>query len=217
MNVIEYYLPTYFQTMRGFSPTKSGVLMLPIVFGMLFSILMQGFGVRAFGYYVPFMLAGSILMPVFSGLMTTLTIETALSTVIVYSGFFGCAIGIGFQAPQVAVQNTLGANDVNTGLAIILFAQHFGPAISVALAQSIFQNRLSENISGILPGMDKSRIENMGLGDLKRLIGSQKLEELLIGFDTSLIQTWYLAVGIACASLIGSSTMQWRSVKKKRA
>ena len=216
MNVVEYYLPTYFQAIRGYSPTKSGILLFPIVIGMLLSMLMQGFGVRAFGYYVPFMLAGSVLMPIFSGLMTTLKVTTAISTVIVYSGFFGAAIGIGFQAPQVAVQNSLGANDVNTGIAIILFAQNFGPAISVAMAQSIFQNKLADNIGGIVPGMSKSKIESMGLGDLKSLIGPQKLHELLSGFDRSLTQTWYLAVGLACATMIGSSTMQWRSIKKKR-
>jgi predicted MFS family arabinose efflux permease len=215
-NVVEYYLPTYFQAIRGYTPTKSGLLMLPTVFGMLLSMLMQGFGVRAFGYYVPFMLAGSVLMPVFSGLMTTLTITTPLSTVIVYSGFFGAAIGIGFQAPQVAVQNSLTVNDVNTGLAIILFAQNFGPAINVALAQSIFQNKLADNIGDIVPNLSKSKIQNMGLGDLRRQIGPQKLQELLNGFDKSLMQTWYLAVGLACATLVGSTTMQWRSVKKKR-
>ena len=190
--------------------------MFPIIIGMLISVLMQGFGVRAFGYYVPFMLAGTILMPIFSGLMTTLTIETALSTVIVYSGYFGAAIGIGFQAPQFAVQNSLSAADVNTGLAIILFAQNFGPALSVALAQSIFQNKLAENIGGIVPGITTSKIEDMGLSDLKRQIGPQKLQELLTGFDRSLMQTWYVAVGLSCATLVGSSTMQWRSVKKKR-
>lgn len=216
MNVVEYYLPTYFQAIRGYSPTKSGILLFPIVIGMLISMLMQGFGVRAFGYYVPFMLAGSILMPIFAGLMTTLTVTTAISTVIVYSGFFGAAIGIGFQAPQVAVQNTLSADDVNTGIAIILFAQNFGPAISVAMAQSIFQNKLADNIGSIIPGVGKEKIENMGLNDLKGLIGPNKLQELLSGFDRSLVQTWYLAVGLACATMIGSSTMQWRSIKKKR-
>ena len=215
-NVVEYYLPTYFQAIRGCTPTKSGLLMLPIVFGMLTSMLMQGFGVRAFGYYVPFMLAGSVLMPIFSGLMTTLTVSTPLSTIIVYSGFFGAAIGIGFQAPQVAVQNSLSMSDVNTGLAIILFAQNFGPAINVALAQSIFQNRLADNIADIVPNLSSSKIENMGLGELRREIGPQKLQELLSGFDKSLMQTWYLAVGLACATLVGSTTMQWRSVKKKR-
>lgn len=216
MNVVEYYLPTYFQAIRGYSPTKSGILLFPIVIGMLVSMLMQGFGVRAFGHYVPFMLAGSVLMPIFSGLMTTLKVTTALSTIIVYSGFFGAAIGIGFQAPQVAVQNSVSASDVNTGLAIILFAQNFGPAISIALAQSIFQNKLAENVAGIIPGMSKSKIEDMGLGDLKRQVSPQKLQELLNGFDRSLTQTWYLAIGLGCATFIGSSTMQWRSIKKKR-
>ena len=63
------------------------------------------------GYYVPFMLAGSILMPIFAGLMTTFTIDTGVGKLIGIFGFLGFAAGIGFQAPQVAVQTSLPAND----------------------------------------------------------------------------------------------------------
>lgn len=215
-DIVDYYLPTYWQVVRGYNPSKAGVLMFPLVVGNVIAFMMQGFGVRISGHFVPFLLAGSVFLPIFSGLMTTLTINTAIYTAILYSGFFGFAVGIGFQAPQVAVQNALNANDVNLGLAIVLFAQNFGPAVSVALSQSIFQNRLSENISKLLPGLSGTNIENMGFGELKRHIEPAKLQELLIGYDRSLTQTWYLAVGVACATLLGSSTMQWRSVKQKR-
>lgn len=107
INIIEYYLPTWLQAVKEYSPSESGYLMLPGILGGLIANLMHGAGVSALGYYVPFMLAGSILMPVFTGLMTTLTIETGVGKLIAYFGLLGFAVGIGFQAPQVAVQTSL--------------------------------------------------------------------------------------------------------------
>lgn len=70
-NVIEYYMPTYFQAIKEYSPAKSGYMMLPFIIGTLIGTLMQGGGTSTIGYYVPFMLLGSTLMPVAVGLMTT--------------------------------------------------------------------------------------------------------------------------------------------------
>jgi hypothetical protein len=39
---------------------------------------------------------------------------------------------------------------------------------------------------------------------------------VLLGFDKSLAQTWYLAVALACITLAGSVTMDWGNVKQKR-
>lgn len=94
--------------------------MIPAVIGNLIACLLQGAGVSAIGYYVPFMLAGSVLMPIFAGLMTTLTISTSLVQVSIYMVFLGFAGGIGFQSPQAGVQASLPAADANIGLAIIV-------------------------------------------------------------------------------------------------
>lgn len=136
------------------------------------------------------MLAASVLMPIFAGLMTTFTVDTDVGKLIGIFGFLGFAGGIGFQAPQVAVQNSLPPDDANMGLAIILFAQNFGPAVFVSAAQTIFTGRLASNLRGLGPGLNATRIENLGLSDLKSHIGADKLHEVLSGLDQSLVQTW---------------------------
>lgn len=95
-NVIKYYLLTYFQVIREYTPVKSGYLMLPIVLGSLIGMLVYGSGVLLAGYYALFMLARSLLMSIFSGLMTTLTVDTDLVRILYYLGFYNFVIGIGF-------------------------------------------------------------------------------------------------------------------------
>ncbi|KAE8422257.1 major facilitator superfamily transporter [Aspergillus pseudocaelatus] len=176
-NVLEYYLPTYFQVIREYSPSRSGYMMVPIVIGVTIGMLLCGSGTTTLGYYTPFMLC--------------------------------------FNAPISAVQTVLPTDDVSLGLSIVLFAQHFGPAISVAIAQVIFTNQLSTNLAGVVPGLNPATIEDSGLSEIVRRAPPAKHGELLGDIGKSLSETWYLAVGLTCATLIGSLMMEWRSVKKK--
>ena len=215
MNVLEYYMPTYYQAVREYSPAKSGYMLLPTIISFLVAMVLAGAGTTMFGYYTPFMLFASVLMPIGAGLMTTFKVNTSLAQLIVYPAIAGFAGGIGFQGPQSAVQTTLPTSDGPLGLSVILFAQHFGPAVFIVIAQTILTNQLSTNLSGLAPGLSATSIENMGLTELKATFGD-KLEEALVGFDKSLMQTWYLVVGLACTTMVGSASMEWRSVKQKK-
>lgn len=216
LQVFTFYLPTYFQTVHQYAPSKSGYMMLAPAVGFLIGMLGQGFGTSLIGYYVPFMLLGSLLGPIASGLTTTWHVDTSLTALILYSGFAGFALGIGYQGAQVAVQTTLSSLDAPIGLAVILFSQHFGSALFVSIAQTIFTNRLRSNFQALAPGVDTTQIENMGLSDLKGSLGPDVLKGVLAGFDRSLVQTWYLAVGLMCVTAVGSVGMEWRSVKTKK-
>ncbi|KAB8207243.1 major facilitator superfamily transporter [Aspergillus parasiticus] len=214
-NVLQYYLPTYFQVIREYSPSKSGYMMVPIVIGATIGMLLCGSGTSTLGYYTPFMLVSSTLMPIFAGLMTTFGAHTSFAQLILYSGVYGFASGIGFNAPISAVQTVLPTDDVSLGLSIVLFAQHLGPAVSVAIAQVIFTNQLSTKLARVVPGLNLATIEDGGLSEIVRHAPPARHGEVLADVGRSLSETWYLAVGLTCATLIGSLLMEWRSVKQK--
>ncbi len=216
-NVLEYYLPTYYQIVSGYSPAKSGYMMLPIIIGATIGSLVHGAGTSAFGYYTPFMLFASVIMPIAAGLITTLKINTSFTQLITYTALSGLAYGIGFSGPQNAVQTVLPAEDVPLGLSMMLFAQSFGPAVAVAIAQVLFTNQLSTNLSGLVPDLTRANIENYGLTEIVRSVPPDMVGEILAGVDESLVQTWYLVVGLACATMVGSLLIEWRSVKSRRA
>ncbi|PGH02378.1 hypothetical protein GX51_04686 [Blastomyces parvus] len=215
-NVLEYYLPTYYQTVRGYSPAKSGYMMTPIIVGATIGSLVHGAGTTAFGYYAPFMLFASIIMPIAAGLITTFKITTSFVQLIMYTAFAGLGYGIGFSGPQNGVQTVLPVEDIPLGLSVILFAQSFGPAIAITIAQVLFTNQLWTNLNGLVPGLSRATIENQSLTQLLAKAPPNMVREVLVGIDKSIIQTWYLVVGLACATMIGSLLIEWRSVKSKR-
>ncbi|KAG9495400.1 hypothetical protein J7337_013646 [Fusarium musae] len=214
--VLEYYLPTYYQLVRGYTPVNSGYMMLPIIIAATVGSLIHGAGTSAFGYYTPFMLFASIIMPIAAGLITTFNIDTSFEKLITYSALSGLAYGIGFIGPQTAVQTVLPAEDVPLGLSIMLFAQSFGPAISVPIAQVLFTNRLSDNLNGVVPGLNGTHISNSGLTEIVSNVPESATREVLVAIDKSLGQTWYLVAGLASIAIVGSLMTEWRSVKEKR-
>ncbi|KIX04886.1 uncharacterized protein Z518_05757 [Rhinocladiella mackenziei CBS 650.93] len=215
-NVLEWYLPIYYQVVRSKTPGESGYLMIPILVGMMLGLFLQGIGTTMFGYYPPFMIFASICMPIAAGLMTTYDLHTSLVQIILYSGFAGFSGGIGFQSPKASIQTTLSAGDVNLGIGVILFGQSMGPAVFIAIAQVIFMNQLSSNLEDVVPGLTPAYIDEHGLGDIKNGIPMQRWDEALGGIDRSLTYTWYLTVALACTTMVGSLLVEWRSVKEKQ-
>jgi hypothetical protein len=216
MQVLEYYLPTYFQVVRLYSPGESGIKMIPILVGMMLGLFLQGIGTTTIGYFAPFMLLASVCMPIAAGLMTTYDLTTDLAKLILSSGFAGFAGGIGFQGSQMAVQTTLVDADVNLGIGIILFGQNLGPAVAISIAQVIFTNKLVANLHGIDPSLTAMSIGNSGLSDIKNHVPVALWDQVRSSIDHSLSQTWYLAVALGCMTMVGSLMVEWRSVKQKR-
>ena len=53
------FLPQYFQTVRGISPTLSGLRLLPMLAGMLLTSISSGRLISRFGRYKMFVVAGT--------------------------------------------------------------------------------------------------------------------------------------------------------------
>ena len=190
--------------------------MIPILFGMMLGLFIQGIGTTTFGYYAPFMIFASVCMPIAAGLMTTYSIRTSLTQIILYSGFAGFSGGIGFQGSQAAVQTALSAEDVHLGIGVILFGQNMGPAVFIAIAQVIFTNNLSSSLQALIPGLNPAYIQQHSLADIKNGLSPERWPAVLASIDRSLTHTWYIAVALACATIVGSLLVEWRSVKQKQ-
>ncbi|KJK60390.1 drug resistance transporter EmrB/QacA subfamily protein [Aspergillus parasiticus SU-1] len=217
LSVFEYYMPIYFQVVRGASATVSGVLSLPIAIGVPVSVMCGSSATSLLGYYTPFMIITGILTPIAAGLLTTVSVEQSLTSLLCYQALLGVGAGVGFQGPQVAAQTILPVNDSPMGIALIIFAQNFGPALFVSIAQTIFTGQLLTRLESLLPNLDTYSLSAMGMSDLEKYVPSADIPRVIEGYDKALTTAFFLPVGLACASMIGALGMEWRSVKRKDA
>ena len=51
LGVVEYYMAIYFQAVRGYSATRSGLMLLPSIIGLCVACLFAGAATSTFGYY----------------------------------------------------------------------------------------------------------------------------------------------------------------------
>ncbi|KZF24651.1 permease of the major facilitator superfamily [Xylona heveae TC161] len=215
LNVFYFYLPIYFQAVKRVSAAKSGIMTIPMIGASMVAFVLGGSGVSLTGFYTPFMIATSLLTPISAGLFTTLKINAPPADSIGYQLLLGFGGALGFQAPQIAAQTILAQSDVPMGIAVVVFAQALGPALSVPLAQTIFTSRLASALENVNPPLNATALDSMGLSDLSKYISKEEIVSVLEGYDKSITQTFYLPLALTCLTLIGSLAMEWRSVKQK--
>jgi len=129
---------------------------------------------------------------------------------------FGTGVVLGMQQTLIAVQTVLPKQDVPIGTAIMIFSQTLGGAIFISVAQNVFTNRLLTNLQAVVPGLDPAIVLATGATSLQDQIPQQFLEGVQRAYSDSIMSTFYVAVAMACFSLLGSAAFEWKSVKGKK-
>jgi MFS family permease len=93
--VADFYLAIFFQAIRNDSPLMSGVHMLPTTLGLVVFTVFTGAMTQVTGYYLPWVLAGSVLSSIGYGLMSTLSPTTPVARWIGYQVVYGVGSGTG--------------------------------------------------------------------------------------------------------------------------
>ena len=215
MIVMIYYLPLWFQAIKGISAVESGIWNLPLILSLVVASIVSGVAVTAIGYYVPFMILSTILMAVGAGLLTTFQPDTGSSKWIGYQILFGVGLGFGMQQPNVAAQTVLSRQDVSIGVSLIFFAQALGGAAFVSIAQNVFTNCLVSRLSNV-SGLDPIILVNIGATDIRNIVAADDLSTVISAYNFALTSAYNVALAMACFSAVGSLVVEWRSVKGKK-
>src|SRR6185312_2870316 len=91
------YLPLYLQIVKGRSPTESGLLLTPLMGGVLVTSIGSGQLISRFGRYKPFPIVGTALMTVALYLLASLSESTPLWQTAVYLIVLGLGLGMTMQ------------------------------------------------------------------------------------------------------------------------
>lgn len=213
MMTLLYFIPIWFQAVKGVSAVKSGIMNLPMVLGMAITSILAGILTRKVGYYAPWMILGSILTSIGAGLISTFTPTTSHPSWIGFQALLGFGAGLGMQQPLVAAQTVLARKDVPTGTAVMIFAQTLGGTVFISVGNNLLDLHLAKNLAKI-PGLDVGAVAKLGATELRHAVPAEKLPQVLVAYNDALRTTFYLTVALTCASSIGAATIEWRSVKE---
>ena len=211
-----YYLPIWFQAVKGVSAYQSGIRNIPVLIACVIASIMAGGLTSAIGYYAPLMIVSSVLTAIGAGLLTTWQVNTGADKWIGFQVIIGFGIGLGLQLPQVAVQTVLDISEVPIATALIFFLQLFGAAIFVSVGEALMNNRVVTYIAHNVPGVDAAAATQAGATSLGAVIPAQYIAGVVAEYNTALTQIFVIIVVMACLTFVGSAAIEWKSVKNKK-
>jgi hypothetical protein len=216
MVVMLYYLPLWFQAIKGVSALKSGIMLLPMILSVLIASIFSGVMITRVGYYAPFFILCSIIMPVGAGLITTFTPTTGHAKWIGYQVIFGVGLGFGMQQHLNVVQTVLERSDIATGSALVTFVRFLGSAVSLPIAQTIFLNSLVSKLTN-LPGISPAAITGYGATELRSLVSGNDLKTLLLDYNAAIVNVFYMVIATSSVTIFSSVFVEWRSLRARAA
>ncbi|PFG35986.1 EmrB/QacA subfamily drug resistance transporter [Flavimobilis soli] len=160
------FLPTFLQMSSGAGVTQSGLLMLPMMAGMMLTTIGSGVLITRTGRYKMYPVAGLALSSIMLAVMTQIDGSTSLVTFSVFLFLLGAGLGFVMQTIVLAVQNAVDPHELGTATSSNNFFREIGAAVGVALFSTLFTNRLTENMGGLaatVPPEQLAQLDPAGL------------------------------------------------------
>jgi EmrB/QacA subfamily drug resistance transporter len=130
-------IPLYLQIVKGASPTKAGLLTLPLVAGLMVASMGAGQFTSRTGRYKLFPITGSMLLVLSLVLLHTVGADTPLWRTDIYMALFGLGIGLNMQTVQLAMQNAVRPRDMGVATSSGIFFRQVGGTLGTAVFLSI--------------------------------------------------------------------------------
>ncbi|PYI00692.1 MFS general substrate transporter [Aspergillus sclerotiicarbonarius CBS 121057] len=212
--ILSYYLPIYFQSVRGKSALTSGVDLLPQILCQLVMAVTSGILTGRVGYYLPWGIFGAILTSIGCGLLAMLSPTTVTRDWAGYEALIGFGRGAATQVPMIAIQNAVPPNQISTAMAILTFSQTFGGSIFLAVAEVIFTAGLRKKIPEYAPSISPETVISAGATGFREVVPAKDLLSVLVAYSKAIDEVFYLGAALCVAQFIFSWGMGWKNIKK---
>ena len=146
------YLPVYLQVVRGYSPTASGLLLLPLVLGIFITSTGSGLLITRTGRYKIFPVVGLAVIALSMLWLAGLQVDTPMWNVSLRVFSLGFGLGLVIQTLVVAVQNAVEPRDLGVATSSNTFFRSMGGAVGTAVYGSVLTATLTTALADRFPG-----------------------------------------------------------------
>jgi EmrB/QacA subfamily drug resistance transporter len=143
------YLTQFNQQVFGASPTESGLMLIPMVAGIMLSSIGGGQIISRTGKYKRFMEFGIVLATIMVALLATLTPETPYVYEAVLITLLGFGLGFVMPVMNIAVQNEFEQKELGVATSSIQTFRGLGSTIGIALFGAMLTGGITANLGNI--------------------------------------------------------------------
>lgn len=145
------FIPEYQQIVRGDSATRSGLLMIPLVFGLLSASIVSGRLVSRWGRYRLFPIFGSLLITLGYFLFSHISLTTSQWLLSLWMLVLGAGVGLFMQIMTLAVQNAVDRRHLGSATSVVVFFRSIGSSLGAAIFGAVLTARLTHHLQNNLP------------------------------------------------------------------
>jgi EmrB/QacA subfamily drug resistance transporter len=145
------YLSLYLQVVLGASPTESGLMLLPLMFGLLVTSIVSGRLITRWGRYKIFPIIGTALAAAGLFLLSRLGVDAPYSQIAIGMLVLGAGLGNVMQVLVLAVQNTIDPKEMGAATSASTFFRSIGGSFGTAAFGAIWAARLSAELAAAVP------------------------------------------------------------------
>jgi MFS family permease len=193
------FLPLFFQLVLGASPSRAGLMMAPMMGGVIVASVAGGRLISRFGRYKIFPVIGLALGSC-SFLLLAYAAWNDSGLVLIETALIGLGCGLGLVMPNltVAIQNSVERSTMGVATSVSAFVRSLGGALGVAMAGAVVAVRLR----GLLPeswtksGVAGGNLLELGVGQIAHIPPAQ--HEVLMGaYRHAIATTFITGAGVA--------------------
>ncbi|MFE7170549.1 MFS transporter [Streptomyces sp. NPDC057616] len=152
------YLPTFLQMVDGASATESGLLMLPMMGGIVVASIVSGQLISHTGRYKLYPVLGSAVSVLGMWLLSRLEVDTPRLQYSVWMAVLGAGIGMVMPVLVLAVQNSVPPADLGTATSANNYFRQIGGSVGAAVFGTLFSRRLADALAERLPAREGARL-----------------------------------------------------------
>ncbi|MGH4025802.1 MAG: MDR family MFS transporter, partial [Pseudonocardiaceae bacterium] len=159
-------IPLYLQIVKGASPTEAGLLLLPLMAGIMVASVVSGQITARTGRYKIFPVVGTAMMTAALLLLSVrLGADTPLWEADLHMALFGLGLGFCMQTLIMAVQNAVPARDMGVATASSTFFRQMGGTLGVAVFLSVLFGIVGSRIVDAFQGAARTPEFQAALAD----------------------------------------------------
>lgn len=209
-----YYLPLYYEAVKGYTPIIAGVALFPQTFTVAPSSVLVGFLVTLTGRYRLAIWVGWGLSTLGLGLLCYMEVDTSIPAWVFLNIVSGLGLGFLFPSLAFAIQGSATPENLAMAVGMFSFFRALGQTIGVAIGGVVFQNQMFSNLLQYPALAPMARAYSRNAAALVQIIqampeGEDKLH-LRQAYTDSLRIVWAVCCGTcAVAFLISFLTREY--------
>ncbi|MER7516674.1 MFS transporter [Streptomyces sp. NPDC126499] len=145
------YLPTFLQMVEGATATESGLLMLPLMGGIVIASIVSGHLITRTGHYKVYPVLGGAVSTLGMWLLSRMDTDTPRLTHSLWQAVLGVGIGLVMPVLVLAVQNSVRPADLGTATSAHNYFRQIGGSVGAAVFGTLFAARLDDALAERLP------------------------------------------------------------------